>query len=202
MNSRHEEWFMKISRVWFEQNGVSALALGAALLIPAAALAQKISTDYDHNADFSTFHTYTFDKIQTHNPLNVQRVKDAVSRDLGARGMHEVPTGGDVTITAIGETKTDQEYNTFYDGLGGRGFGWGGGWRSGFGGGFGGDSSTTVQQIPVGTLMLDMYNGGSHQLVWRGTATADISSNADKNAKELNKSIDKMFDKFPPKGAH
>ncbi len=195
---------MKRSQVWFAQKSVSAIAFGAALLVASPALAQKIATDYDHTADFTRFHSYSFDKIQTVNPLNVQRVKDAVRKDLGARGMRELPTGGDVMITAIGEAKTEQEYNTFYDGLGGRGFGWGGGWRSGFGGGGGiggGDATTTVQQIPVGTLLLDIYDGTSHQLVWRGSASGDLSDKADKNVKQLDKAVDKMLEKFPPKAA-
>ena len=184
-------------RVGSGWHDVSAMVVGAGMLVSATALGQKISTDYDHAADFAKYHTYSFDKVQTQNPLNVQRVKDAVTKDLSARGMQQVPSGGDLTVTAIGGAKTEQEYNTFYEGLGGRGFGWRG-WRSGFGGG---DATTTVQQIPVGTLMLDMYDGSSHQLVWRGSATADISNKADKNVKELDKSVDKMLDKFPSKGA-
>ena len=186
-----------------EQWAMATAILGSALMASPSLHAQQISTDYDHNADFKKYRTYSFDKIQTQNPLNADRVRGAVNRDLTARGMQMVATGGDVTITAIGDTKSEQEYNTFYDGLGGRGFGWGrGGWGGGFGGGgFGGDSTTTVQHIPVGTLMLDMYDASSHQLVWRGSATADLSSKADKNVKTLDKSVDKLLQKFPPKGA-
>ena len=56
-----------------------------------------MNTDYDHKADFSKYHTYSFYKVETHNPLNVQRVKDAVNKELGAKNMQEVATGGDVS---------------------------------------------------------------------------------------------------------
>ena len=111
--------------------------------------------------------------------------------------MQQVQSGGDLAVTAIGNVKNQQEYNTFYDGLGGAGFGWG---RRGWGGGFG-ESTTSVQNVPIGTLMVDLYDTSTHQLVWRGTSQEEISSKPDKNTSKVDKSIDKMFDKFPPKGA-
>jgi hypothetical protein len=35
-------------------------------------------------------------------------------------------------------------------------------------------------------------------LVWRGIATSDLSGNPDKNTKNLDKDVEKMFKKFPP----
>jgi hypothetical protein len=56
-----------------------------------------------------------------------------------------------------------------------------------------------VQEVPVGTLMLDMYDSQTHQLVWRGRSTDDLASNSDRNTKKLDKSIDHMLNGFPPK---
>ena len=103
--------------------------------------------------------------------------------------------------------ENEQEYNTFYDGLGGGGFGWGGrgGWGyggRGFGGGFGGgDASTTVQNIPVGMLVVDLYDSKTHQIIFRGNTRETIASDADKNTKKLNKDIDKMFKQLPKTAA-
>ena len=175
--------------------GISLVALTASPLAAA-----NVSTDYDHNANFRSYHTFSFYKVQTSDPLYDQRIKDEVTADLTKAGMQMVASGGDVNITAIGGVKNEQEYNTFYDGLGGGGFGWGGrGFGRGFGGGFGGDSQTTVQNIPVGTLMIDMYDAQTHQLVWRGRATDNVTDNSGKETKRVNKDIDKMFNGFPPK---
>jgi hypothetical protein len=57
-----------------------------------------------------------------------------------------------------------------------------------------------VRQIPVGTLVLDMYDGKTHKLVWRGTADEVISRSTDKNDDSMDKAINAMLDKFPPKG--
>jgi hypothetical protein len=55
-----------------------------------------------------------------------------------------------------------------------------------------------VETYKIGTLVLDMYDTGSKQLIWRGTASESISDDSSKNEKKLQKSVDKMFDKFPP----
>ncbi len=178
---------------------IGLLTLGiAAVAAPALA---SVSTDYDHHADFRSFKTFSFYKVQTSNPLDVQRIKDEVTRDLTKAGMEQVPTGGDVTITAIEDVHNEKEYNTFYDGLGGGGFGWGGwGGYGGFGGWGedGGGSQTTVQRVPIGTLMLDMYDNKTHQLVWRGRSTSELSNKSQKNTKHLDSDVDHMLNGFPP----
>ncbi len=89
---------------------------------------------------------------------------------------------------AVGAAKSQQEYQTFYDGLGG-GWGWGG---------FGDMSTTTVQNYRVGTLVIDMYDGNSKHLIWRGVSSDTLSNNSQHNEKDLDKAVDKMFKKFPP----
>ena len=121
-----------------------------------------------------------------------------MTADLRKAGLERVDSGGDLSITAIGNVKSEAEYNTFYDGLGGGGFGWGG-W-GGWGGGWGGDgmSQTRVEKVPVGTLLLDMYDKTTHQLVWRGRSQSDLSTKPDKNTKKLDNDIDHMLNGFPP----
>jgi hypothetical protein len=164
--------------------------IGLLLLAPALAAvvaAQEVRTDYDHNTSFEQFHTYSWGKVQTTNPLWESRIEEAVDRQLAAKGWQKVPSGGDVVISAVGATHNQQEYNTFYDGMGG-GWGWGG---------FG-EETTTTQNYRVGSLVVDMYNAGNKHLVWRGVSSDTLSDNAEHNEKNLDKAIDKMFKKFPP----
>ena len=154
------------------------------------ALAQKVETDYDHSANFTQYHTYSWGRVHATDPLFEPRIRDAVDRDLQARGWQQVPSGGDVTITAVLVKKDRAEYTTFYNGFGG-------GWRwRGWGGGM---ATTTVENIPVGTLVVDIYDTGSQHLVWRGLAHDQLSDKPEKDTKKLNKSVDKMFEKFPPR---
>jgi len=46
-----------------------------------------------------------------------------------------------------------------------------------------------------------MYNAQTKQLIWRGSAEGTLSSKADKNEKNLDKGVAKMFKKFPPNSA-
>lgn len=183
-----------VNRIWAS---LVMVAIGAA-----GAKAQHVSTDYDHKAPFSDYRTFSFHKIQTANPLDVAVLREEIRNDLTYHGWREVPHGGDVAITAIGEQTSTRQYQTFYDGLG-PGFGWGGwgGWWGGGWGGYGGASTTTVRQIPVGTLVVDLYDTHTHNLVWRGTSHQTNSHNMNKNSGKLQKAVDEMFYKFPPKHA-
>jgi len=46
---------------------------------------------------------------------------------------------------------------------------------------------------------VDLFNNDSRQLVWKGASQEDLSSNSEKNAKDLDKDIDKMFKDLPPR---
>lgn len=153
------------------------------------AAAQDVHTDYDHHAMFGSYHTYSWEKVQTSDPLWEPRIKDAVDRTLQAKGWQKVASGGEVAVTAVGSARNQQEYETFYNGMGG--------WRWG---GFG-ETTTTVEHYRVGSLVVDLYDARDKQLVWRGVASDTLSDKPEKNEKNLDKAVEKMFKDFPPKGA-
>jgi Domain of unknown function (DUF4136) len=81
---------------------------------------------------------------------------------------------------------------TFADGFGG------GGWRwRGVGGT--GMSTTTTEVTKVGNVVVDVFDAHTQKLLWRGTDSQDLSSNADKNIQKLQKKSNNMFKHFPPK---
>ena len=169
---------------------IAYLPIILALLFVGAAVAQDVHTDYDHKANFERYHTYSWAKIETSNPLWQDRIKQAVDKELQAKGWQQVPSDGDVVLTAVGSTENKEEYQTFYNNLGP-------GW---YWGGFGDTVATTSKvDYPVGTLVLDMYDASNKHLIWRGTATDSLSKNPDKNEHKLEKAVDKMFKNFPPK---
>jgi hypothetical protein len=167
-------------------------SVGMALLFATASFAQQVKTDYDRSADFSQYKTYSWEKVQTQDPLWVGRIKDAVNTALTAKGWTQVQSGGNVAIVAMEMTKNQQTLNTFYDGFGG---GWG--WRRFGGGGFG-DATTTTENYKVGTLIVDLFNANGKNLIWRGSASDTLSDKSEKNIKNLDKGVQKMFDHFPP----
>ncbi|HQR18782.1 MAG TPA: DUF4136 domain-containing protein, partial [Gemmatimonadales bacterium] len=60
--------------------------------------------------------------------------------------------------------------------------------------------SVTSETIEIGTLAVDMYDPAKQQLIWQATATKQLnpSSNAQKNQANLQKAVNKMFEKYPP----
>jgi hypothetical protein len=47
-------------------------------------------------------------------------------------------------------------------------------------------------------LVVDLFDTRTKQLIWSGAASDTLSNNSDKNIKNLDEGVDKMFKKFPP----
>ena len=171
---------------------VAVALLGIMFLFADVSMAQQVKTDYDRGANFAQYKTYSWEHVKTKDPLFVDRIKSAVSAALAARGWTQVESGGDVSIVAIQVTTNQETLNTFYNGFGG---GWG--WRRFGGGGFG-EATTTTETYTVGTLVVDLFDSRTKKLLWRGASSDTLSNNSDKNIKNLDKGVEKMFRQFPP----
>lgn len=164
-----------------------ALKVAIPMLAGVCLLLAGVKTDFDHGADFSHYKTYSWISSRGSNDLWSERIMQDVDQQLAAKGWSKVESGGDATVSAFGRVHNEQTLETFYTGLGG-------GWRwRGFG-----DATTTVENTPVGTLTVDVFDGGSKKLIWRGTATDTLSEHPDKNEKKLEHSVEDMFKHFPP----
>jgi len=168
----------RLSRIWLP-----------AAILACAAFAADISTDYNHHADFSRYHTYSWIGVNAGNQLWQDRIMNAVDGALAAHGWSKVPSGGDAAVSAFGRTREQDTLETFYNGFPG----WG--WR-----GWGGMGTATTEVVPerVGTLTVDIFDGSTKQLIWRGNAQNTLSSKPETNDKHLDKSVDDMFKHFPP----
>jgi len=165
-------------------------ATGVIAIVGLGLLLADTKVDYDHKADFASYKTYSWLKVDAGNSLWADRIQSAVDRQLSSKGLTKTASGGDLAVAALGRTRQEQNYTTFYDGLGGGWF-----WR-----GFGGTSTTTVNDIPIGDLTVDMFDGHTKRLVWRGMAEKTLSDKPEKNTKKLDDAVADMFRKFPPKG--
>jgi hypothetical protein len=176
---------MKLQKVVFA-------LLATMFLFAGRSSAQQVKTDYDRSANFAQYKTYSWEQVQTKDALDIDRIKAAVNAALTAKGWTQVDSGGDVSIVAMEITRNQQTLNTFYDGFAG---GWG--WRRFGGGGFG-EATTTTETYKVGTLVVDLFDTKTKQLIWRGASSDTLSDNSNKNIKNLDKGAEKMFKQFPP----
>ena len=175
------------------------------LLTVSAALAANVNVDFDKDTEFSKYKTYAFaEGTPTPETLTNQRIEKAIEAQLAAKGLTKVASNADLTVVYHCSVTQKTQLNTTNLGSWGwgpgwrRGWGWGGGWRGAWGG-LGGNAITQVEQIPEGTLIVDIGDSASKKYIWRGTATSTLSSNQGKNAKTIDQEVKKMFEKFPPK---
>ena len=63
-----------------------------------------------------------------------------------------------------------------------------------------GDIHGTTSTIENGTLTVGLFDPATKQLVWRGSAakTLDIKKDPDKNYRNLEKAMAKLFKNYPP----
>lgn len=168
----------------------SSALLVSLLLISRIVIAQDVHTNSMPGIDFSKYHTYKWVLIEgaSHpNQIVDAEIKQAVDAQLAAKGLTK--TDGDKADLYVGyQTAVDQQRQW-------NGYGMGGGVR------WGGMATATSSTINVGSLVLDMYDPATKQLVWTGTAskTLDPSSNQQKNEKNLNNAMAKLLKNYPPK---
>lgn len=152
------------------------------LLFAIPCFAQKVNLDYDKGYDFSKIKTYAWKEGKpAANPLMDQRIINAVDYNLSMEGFQKVDSNPDMVVAYYASTKEELDiHETSY-------------------GRWGLNSSTFVQKIIVGTLVVDMVDAAGNKLFWRAVATDTVSDNPEKNEKKINKAAEKMFKEFPPK---
>lgn len=173
------------------------LAIAAALALASTAVfAQDVKTDYDKAANFAAIKTFQA-KIATswNNEISEKRVLDEFTQALTEKGWKSVDANPDALVLLHGATEKQKSLNTFYSGTGGYG---GYGYRGWGGMGGMGTATTTTSEYIVGTLVIDIFDAKTKALMFRGTATDELSDKPEKNAKKLQKASDKIFKDFPP----
>jgi hypothetical protein len=165
------------------------LALTAAV---SPGIAQEVRVDYEHACNFSGYKTYHWAPQQAHfsdlpfsNQLMQERIVSFVEEALAAKGFKRVETGADLLVSYDVKIATEPQYTTYTDTTG---LGWG----SAF-------STTESQAVSTAMLVVNMKDSRHKQLVFQGVSTTRVSSRAEKNARRLQKGINKMFEKYPPK---
>jgi len=161
------------------------------LLLSTLALAQKINTDWDRSANFSTYHTYMWETSpRPAHGLWHQRIVDAIDKQLQAKGLTKVDSNPDVWVV-YSNTIHDQKEVV------GNNYGFGPGW----GWGYWGPSQVTYNTYVTkqGTLVVELADAKDKQILWRGSATDTISDNSNKNINTLDKAVAKLFKGYPPK---
>ena len=171
--------------------------LAAFLLMAACAYGQDVHYNYDRSANFAAYKTYQWVDIPggaVPDQLIDQAIRRAAEEQLAQKGLTKVESNADLYIGYQFVLNLEKGISLWDTGGAGPGWGWDpwGGSRN-----VQGQTST----IPVGILLMDLYDVGRKQLVWRGDAvkTIDLKTDPDKNYKNLQKVMAKLFKNYPPK---
>lgn len=157
----------------------------APVFLAAAAFAQDVQFDYDRSVNFSSYKTYEWldRRVPPGDQLLDQDIKRAVDGQLAGKGLRRVETGGILQVGYQGAISEEKQFDSF---------GWGPGWI--------GDRRVTSSTIEIGKLVIEIFDRAAGRLVWRGSAskTLDIRKDPDKNYRNLEKAMAKLFRNYPP----
>jgi len=169
------------------------MGIGAALLVGACS-GISTTTDYDPQVDFSGFSTYDWvDSQGDVDNITSSRIQQSVDAAMAAKGFSHSSSNPDLAISYQVSSAERRSFNTVNAGWGG-GYGWGG-WGMGMG------TSTTTENVwQEGSLILGVFDTGTKNLVWTGTATTDIDGSRSPQDRQdlIDSAVNKMMSDFPP----
>lgn len=161
----------------------------------------KVTSDYDHAANFGEYKTFAVYDLKAQegqvNQLNVDRVTKAIRNEMLAKGFTE-SDNPDLKVNAVSilKNRTSVSANTNFYGYGGmyRPYGyWGGGAMMG-----GANTTFDTYNYVDGSLVIDIVSAKTQKLIWQGIGNAEIDSKPDNPEEFINGAIKKILANFPP----
>ncbi len=179
------------------------IILAAIFFIATSCSSVKVTTDLDQAADFTKYQTVSFlgwqeDIVKVINEFDQERIRNSLKAEMEKRNLKLVDDNGDMVLSTflVSEQKTSiTAYSNYYGGVGrgyGRGRRYGGGWG-------GGHASTTYSESDYvqGTMVIDIFDQQSKDLVWQGVGVGTIKEKPEKREKSLPKAIAAILKDFP-----
>jgi hypothetical protein len=171
-----------------------ATLIGTALvaLTSTAVFAQEVSYDFDKSADFSQLHSYVWVRgTPVADDFNHKRIVEAIDKQLAAKGLRKAEGKADAGALVAYHAAFSRNLEINGSGWGGYRFGPA---RSG---------SARVEEILVGTLVVDVIDARTGAILWRGIASKelDVKASPEKRDKNINKAAEKLLKNYPPKSS-
>lgn len=177
------------------------------VLATASCSTVEIGYDFDPGEDFSDLRSFDWmpepadaprDPRIAGNTLFQKQVRDAVTTALEAKGFQPTSTSTPdflVGYHASFDKRTSvQVLNNYY--------GYAPGWGWGYGAGYAPYNypSTYVYEYDEGTLIIDIVDADTRELVWRGSGTDEVnfSASPEKRKAQLNDTVNRVLGNFPP----
>jgi len=176
------------------------------LLVFSSCSSVKFTSDYDGSVDFTQFKTLSYygwqeesDKILT--KFEKERIEKAFGEEFKKRGFTLADRDGDIIVSlfiVVDQKKGATAYTNHYGGGGPYGYyggyGYGGGWGWGMG-----YSSTSYQEYDyyVGTLVCDVFDSKTKQLIWQGVVSGEIDDNPKTRERNTPRVVKELMKRYP-----
>jgi hypothetical protein len=165
------------------------------------ARAQKIRVDYDKDLNFAQFKTYAWAPHgAVAHPVLAANLVGAIEDEFKARGMQKVTMDQNpgLIIQVYGSIDQETSYNStdpLYNGSGG---------IPPFDPSFSGpllygQFGATSVTIHKGQLVVDLIDGSTRKVVWRGMSQQNLAHDPNKLVSQVNNAVSKMFKQYPLK---
>lgn len=178
----------------------------AALALLAACSSYSVKYDFDPAAPFQGYRSFGWyaasgraqgKAAQGSSPLTDKRVRLSVEQQLQAKGYRLETQGDPDFLVAYYPIYQNRRVRTSTS----VGFG-GGGWHRPWGYGVGTRFTTSqTHSYKEGTIILEVVDNRSHQLVWQGSAEGALTSHEDPQEaqEQINRAVRDLLERFPPK---
>jgi len=159
----------------------------------------QVSSEAASGVDFATFSSFDFhDPLSTdragYHTLTTQHLKDAVERELLARGIRHVTTNPDLLVNFAVTTRetisqgTSPRFGVSYGGWSGGGMGMGVGVSTGGG----------VQTATEGTLTIDLVSRETNRIVWTGSVAGRLPRDAASRSQSIiDAAVKAILERYP-----
>lgn len=157
------------------------------LLFLSAVLSQKVTVEFDEEADFTAFKTFAIrqGRLNSKHPalnseLTKKKIETEIKQRLTARGLTLATVEADLNVFYHLGSARKSEVESYAVGWRGRG--------------------RRMVRVPFseGTLVIDLRDTSAKALVWRGVASVE-EREAAKIEGKIDDMVKKTLDKYPPK---
>lgn len=173
---------------------VSAFVLGATLTLEAGG---KLEVGWDKNANFSKYRTYTWaDHPITTRPFVGIEIRANADEQLKMKGLTIDRDHPDLILNYYGQVDSMDSVpasDPTYAAVGGTPLQGTTMWTN--------NSVGTVVSVAKGALLIEMRDASTKQSIWRAMAKGTLKEKSSELQKQLQTSIAKMFQDFPPSKA-
>ncbi len=164
---------------------VICLLFAACMLAPAGCGNVSVQQDWDPVYDFATVDSYAWLPIRSTPNIGEPRLKRlvaAIDAEMAAKNL--ALTADDPAVLLVLHVASERRLDLNQ-------YGGTSGWNS---------SSTDSGDLDKGSIMVDVKDGATRELVWRAVADGkvDASASPEEQTKRFAKLAKKLFEKFPP----